>query len=321
MSAETTRGLRADSHAVAVLEDYKAARERGEWRRLILPGADLRNTDMSGLDLDECDLTGAVLDGARLVEANLVRSSLAGASLLGTDFSYANLDRTDMEEADATAASFSGASLRRASLMGCRLHRADLSGADLSKANLYESDLTSANLNGALATQANLRSAILEDAVLTAVRGEPVFDSSPGQQAPVPSFGWPAARLAEPQLAGLAEVYLNARGWRVTGPSPWADEAIDLTAQQDDARLFVQVKATATPSQQTFTHLVQRLKRATEGHPNVRLILVLPGPIPQNIQDLARANHTGVLGVWLEGNAMRVEEIVSITTDPLRASA
>jgi uncharacterized protein YjbI with pentapeptide repeats len=321
VSAETARVPRADSHALAVLEGYKAARQRGEWRRLLLPGADLRNTDMSGLDLDECDLTGAVLDGAQLVEASLVRSGLVGASLLGTDFSYANLDRADMDEADATAASFVGATLRRASLIGCRLHRADLSDADLSRANFYQSNLTSANLNGALAVQANLRGAKLEDAILTAVRGEPVFDSSSDQEPPASLFGWPAARLAEPQLAMLAGLYLNAQGWRVTSPSSLADEGIDLMAQRNDDKLVLQVKATATPSQQTFTHLVQRLKRATEGHGNARLILVLPGPVPQDIQDLARASQTGVLVVWVGSNAMQVEEIVGIRNDPLRASA
>jgi hypothetical protein len=47
----------------------------------------------------------------------------------------------------------------------------------------------------------------------------------------------------------------------------------------------------------------------------------LPGPVPQDIQDLARANHISVLGVWVEKNTMRVEEIVGISGDPLRESA
>jgi len=92
-------------------------------------------------------------------------------------------------------------------------------------------------------------------------------------------------------------------------------------AQRDDTKVVVQVKATATPSPQNFTHLVQRLKRTAEGHPNAHLILVLPGPVPQSIQDLARANQISVLGVWVEKNTMRVEEVVGINGDPLRASA
>jgi Pentapeptide repeats (8 copies) len=321
VSVGTTRVLRADAGALDAVADYRAARERGEWRRLLLPGADLRDTDMSGLDLDECDLTGAVLDGAQFVGASLVRSCLAGASLLGADFSYANLDRADLERADATAAAFVNATLRRADLTGCRLHRADLSDADLSRANLYESNLTAANLNGALAAQANLRGAVLEDAVLTAMRGEPLFDSPNDPLSPEALFGWPAARLAGSQLVELAELYLNTQGWGTIEPSSWGDEGIDLMAQRDDATVMVQVKATATPSPQNFTYLAQRLKRTTEGHPNARLILVLPGPVPQSIQDLARANRISVLGVWVEKNTMRIEEVVDISGDPLRESA
>jgi hypothetical protein len=321
VSVGTTRDLRADARALDAVADYRSARERGEWRRLLLPAADLRDIDMSGLDLDECDLTGAVLDGARFVGASLVRSCLADARLLGADFSYANLDRADLEGADATAAAFVNATLRRADLTGCRLHRADLSAADLSRANMFESDLSSANLNGALAAQANLRGAVLDDAVLTALRGEPLFDSPTDPQSQAALFGWPAARLAEPQLAELAGLYLNTQGWGIVEPSSWGDEGVGLMAKRDDAMVVVQVKATATPSPQNFTHLAQRLKRTTEGHPNVRLILVLPGPVPQSIQDLARANQISVLGVWVEKNTMRIEEVVSISGDPLRKSA
>lgn len=322
MSAEVTRGvLRADPRALDAVVEYRAARERGEWRRLLLAGADLRDTDMSGLDLDECDLTGAVLDGARFVEASLVRSCLAGASLLGADFSYANLDRADMEAADATAAAFVSATLRRANLARCRLQRADLSDADLSRTNLHESNLTAANLNGALAAQANLRGAVLEDAVLTALRGEPLFDDLPGMPSAAMLFGWPAARLAEPQLVELAGSYLSMQGWGIVEPSSWGDDGIDLVAQRNDAVVVVQVKATATPSSQSFTHLAQRLKRATEGRSNTYVILVMPGPVPKSIQDLARANQISVLSVWVEKNTMRVEEVVGPSGDQLPASA
>lgn len=319
MSAEPIRLLDADPRAVEAVAEYRAARQRGEWRRLLLPGADLRNTDLSGLDLDECDLTGAVLDGVQFVESSLVRADLAGASLLGADFSYANLDRADMEGANAIAATFTRASLRRADLTRCSLRRADLSGTDLSKANLYESDLTSANLKGALAAQADLRGATLEDAVLTAVRGEPLFDSQlESSRALV--FGWPAARLAGPQLAELAESYLNTQGW-VTEPSSWQNEGVDLVVQRDDAMAMIQVKATATPSPETFGHLMQRLKRATEGHPKALLIFVMPAPVPQRILELARENKVSVLGVWAERTGMRIAEIAGINDDPLQASA
>ena len=321
MSAETTRTLRADPHALDAVADYRAARQRGEWRRLLLPGADLRDADMSGLDLDECDLTGAALDGARFAGASLVRSCLAGASLLGADFSYANLDRADMEGADATAAAFVGATLRRANLSRCRLQRADFSDADLSRANLHEGNLTAADLSGAVAAQANLRGAVLEDAVLTAVRGEPLFNGLPGLPSSATPAGWPAARLAGPQLAELAALYLSAQGWGVTEPSSRAGEGIDLMAQRDDELAVIQVKATAAPSSQAFTHLAQRLKRVAEGHRNAHLILVMPGPVAENIQDLARASQISVLVVWVDKNTMRVEELAGVSGDQLPASA
>jgi hypothetical protein len=94
-----------------------------------------------------------------------------------------------------------------------------------------------------------------------------------------------------------------------------------MVAQRNDAMVVVQVKATAAPSSQSFTHMAQRLKRATEGRPNAYMILVMPGPIPKRIQDLARANQISVLGVWVEKNTMRVEEVVGLGGDPLPASA
>jgi len=320
VSVEPTRILGADPQAVEAVTEYRAARERGEWRRLLLPSADLRNTDLSGLDLDECDLAGAVLDGAQCVGASLVRASLAGASLLGADFSYAKLDRADMEGVNATAAAFTNATLRRADLTGSNLRRADFSGADLEKASLFRSDLTSANLKGAQATQTDLRRATLDDAVLAGVQGEPIFDSPPDTSRST-LFGWPAARLAGPQLAELAGLYLNMQGWGVAEPPSWQDEGVDLVAKRNDVMAMIQVKATATPSPENFILVMQRLKHATEGHPQALLILVMPGPVPQQIQDLARAHKVSVLGVWMERNGMRVEEIVGTGGDPVRASA
>jgi hypothetical protein len=321
VSAEPTRALRADARALDTVAEYRAARERGQWRRLVLPGADLRDADMSGLDLDDCDLTGAALDGTRFVGASLVRSCLAGASLLGADLSYANLDRADMEGADATAATFADATLRRANLGRSRLQRADLSDADLSHANLHEANLTAANLNGALAAQANLRGAILEDAVLTALRGEPLFNGLPGLPPPAPLAGWPAARLGGPQLIELAGLFLSTQGWGIIEPSSRGAEGIDLMAQRDDEMVVVQVKATAAPSSRSFAHLVQRLKRVAEGHPNAHQILVIPGPVAENIQDLARSSQISVLVVWVDRNTMRVEELASDSEDQMPASA
>jgi uncharacterized protein YjbI with pentapeptide repeats len=303
---------RADRNALKAVEDYRAARERGEYRRLKLAAADLRDVDFSGLQLDECDLTGAILDGAIFVGASLVRADLAGASLLGADFSYADLDRADLEGVDATAAAFINANLSRAKLARSRLKRADLTEANLGKANLFESDLTGANLSRAFASQANLHGVTLEDTVLTGLRGEPFFDTAAGRDLPERLFGWPAVRLAEPQLVHLAETYLTARGWGVIEPSLSQDTAIDLVARRGDALLLLEAKATATPSHSTFMHIVERLRNSARPYGNAVMFLVIPGPVPESLRDLAMANRIGVLGVWIDSDddSMRVEEIV-----------
>jgi hypothetical protein len=319
VSPQTTRPRGADPDALDALAGYRAARDRGEWRRLELAGADLRGVDVSELNLDECDLAGTLLDGARFVGASLVRSNLAGASLLGADFSYANLDRADLEGADATAASFVSATLRRANLGRCKLHRADLSDADISHANLYEADLKAASLVGTLAAQANFRGSVLEDAVLTSLRGEPLFSELPDVPQAESSTGWPAARLRERQLVELAELFLSTHGWWIVEPSSWG-EGVDLVAQRDGSLVFVQVKSTMTPSSQTFAHLAQRLRRSAEEHPGAQLILVMPGPLPKTIEELARVNEVSVLGVWIDDKTMHVEEITG-TESELPASA
>jgi uncharacterized protein YjbI with pentapeptide repeats len=303
---------RAELRALEAVEAYIAARERGEHRLLKLPGADLRDIDLSGLQFDECDFTGAVLDGAKFVGASLIRSSLAGASLLGADFSYADLHHADLEAADATAVAFINATLSRANMTRSRLQRADLSEADLSRANLFESNLTGANLSRALASQTNLSGAVLEDAVLTGLRGEPIFDVTSDLENPGELFGWPAARLAEPQLVELAGSYLISLGWEIAQPSSGEDAIVDLIAHRGDTRLVLEVKATATPSHSTFTHMADRLWRAAELHDKSSALLVVPGPIPNGLRELAIAHQIGVLSVWLESDSksIRVEEAV-----------
>jgi uncharacterized protein YjbI with pentapeptide repeats len=321
VSAGTSGAPRADPQALEAVAAYKAARERGEHRLLMLPGADLRDTDMSGLNLDECDFSGAALDGAQFVGTSLVRSCLAGASLVGVDCSYADLRRADLHVADATAATFVSATLQKTNLTRCRLQRADLSDADLTRANLYESDLTGADMRRALAEQADLRGAILEDAVLTGLRGEPLFDIGESRRSPDELFGWPASRLAQPQLVELAQSYLSTHGWGIIELSSSREEGIDLMARRGNELIVVQAKATATPSPQIFLHLAKRLRRAASERPNVYLILVMPGPVPQSLQDLAQANQIGVLSVRVDENSMRVEEVVRPAGDSLVASA
>lgn len=306
---------RAAPDAVEAIERYKSSRERGEYRVLELGGADLRDVDLSGVQLDECDLSNAILDGARFVGASLVRSNLAVASMVGADFSYADLRRANLEAVDATAAAFTNADLTKARLVRSRMQRADMSEADLTRANLFESDLTGANLSRALASQTNLHGAILEDSILTGLRGDPLLDSDSNQHSSV--IGWPAAKLTEPELIQLAATYFRNQGWRVTEPSPAEDISIDLTARRDDMWLVLEVKATATPSSSTFAHVAQRLKRAAVQHANVFVFLVVPGPVPESLRALARANQIGVLHVWGELDSPHIEEAVRPPSDSL----
>jgi Pentapeptide repeats (8 copies) len=190
-----------------------------------------------------------------------------------------------------------------------------LSEADLSRANLFESDLTGANLSRALASQTNLHGVNLEDSVLTALRGEPIFDTGSSELFTV--IGWPAARLAEPQLTLLAETYLRNQGWGIIEPSPAEDVSIDLMARRDDKLLGIEAKATATPSSSTFTHVIERLRRAADQHANASVFLVIPGPVPESLRNLARANQIGVLGVWGELGSLRIEEVVPPPSDSL----
>jgi hypothetical protein len=315
---------RADQGALAVLAEYIAARGRGEYRVLKLPGADLRDADLSGLDLEESDLTGAVLDGARLTEARLARSCLAGASLIGVDFSYADLRKADMDSSDATAASFVGAMLQNTILTRTRLRRADMSEADVSRANLQGSDLTDANLSRAIAIRTNLHGVILESAVLTGLRGEPFFDAATGRAPAEGSFGWPAARLTEVQLVELAESYLSTQGWGIGEPlaaRDATDARIDLIAQRDGEVILAQVKATTTPSSQVFSRFVEQLKRLGANLPSAHLILVMPGPIPEGLREVAIASRIGVLSVWADQSSINIEEVVRPDGDSLATSA
>jgi hypothetical protein len=116
-----------------------------------VPGADLRNCDLSGVDLNGADLHNALLGGADLTGANLSGANLSGASL-----GFANLSGADLSNAVLV-----GAAMSPTDLVGT-----DLSGADLSDAYLVGDNLTGANLSGATLTDASLGGATLSDANL-----------------------------------------------------------------------------------------------------------------------------------------------------------
>lgn len=324
VTADTTGvAPRADFKALAAVEAYRAALKRGEYQLLKLTGADLRDVDFSGWQLDECDLTGAVLDGARFLGASLVRSSLAGASLLGADFSYADLHRADLEAVDATAATFVSAILSRVGLARSSLRRSNLSEANLTRANLFEADLTGANLSRALISQTNLRGAILVDSVLVGLRGEPIFGNVTDPEAATDApLGWPAARLAEQQLVGIAETFLISDGWEIVQPASSEDPVVDLMARRAGIWRILEVKATPVPSRSAFAQIAKRLRRAAEQYEKASAVLVVPGPIPESLRDLASASQIEILSirvdsgnVWIDSDGKH-SKVTQITPPP-----
>lgn len=84
-----------------VIAEAQEARQRGEFRAISLPRADLSGVhlagaDLVGADLEGADLTGAILAGAHLARANLKRTVLIGASLDGADLTDADLRGADL---------------------------------------------------------------------------------------------------------------------------------------------------------------------------------------------------------------------------------
>lgn len=170
----------------------------------IVPGAQLKNCDLSGLgvfpstidqlDLERADLTGANLTYAYLEVANLSNANLTNANLTGTQLGVANLSNANLTNANLTDAELGYANLTGADLTGANLTGtisgnivgspklpvqwqmsngyfigpgAHLVNADLKRARLSYAFLTGANLTGADLTDADLSYAYLENSTLT----------------------------------------------------------------------------------------------------------------------------------------------------------
>ncbi|GIS90370.1 MAG: hypothetical protein CM1200mP20_04110 [Pseudomonadota bacterium] len=88
-------------------------------RGAVLPGRDLRetnlsNADLNGARLDRADLNGANLTGTYLFGANLSTADLRGAQLINADLRKANLSQADLRGAYLLMANLRKADLRRA---------------------------------------------------------------------------------------------------------------------------------------------------------------------------------------------------------------
>jgi hypothetical protein len=159
---------------------------------------------------------------------------------------------------------------------------------------------------------------------LVGLRGEPIFDiASDLASFLITPLGWPAARLAEQQLAGFAESYLVSLGWEIVQPASSEDPVVDLMARREDTWLLLEVKATVLPSDSAFAHIAKRLKRAAEPYDKASAVLVVPGPIPGSLRDLASANQIDILSVrvdsgtvWVDsdGKSARVKQVIQPLT-------
>jgi hypothetical protein len=188
------------------------------------------------------------------------------------------------------------------------LRRANLSEANLTRANLFEANLAGTNFSRALASQTNLTGAVLEDTVLVELRGEPIFDVlSDPSSSPIAPFGWPAARLAEQQLAEFAESYLISLGWEIVQPTSSEHPVVDLMARREDTWLLLEVKAAVLPSSSTFAHIAKQLRRAAEQYDKASTALVIPGPIPERLRGVADTNQVDVLSVRVDSGTVWVD--------------
>jgi uncharacterized protein YjbI with pentapeptide repeats len=81
--------------------------------RFLIPGANLKDLDLSGLNLEQEDLEGVDLQNANLRGANLRGANLEKANLSGADLSGANLQMVNLKGANLLGANLSGANLSK----------------------------------------------------------------------------------------------------------------------------------------------------------------------------------------------------------------
>ena len=135
-----------------------------------LPGADLRNCDLSGLRAGGLQLNDALLDGANLSGAMLVNFNLDRASLDGVILTDARLTN-----GSAVDASFVGVSARRVDFFNVGFFRADFTNADLSSSNFLGASFgvaiaRNANFSGSGFQSSNFNEADIRDANFSNVR-------------------------------------------------------------------------------------------------------------------------------------------------------
>lgn len=129
-------------------------------RREHLPGAELRDADLSAAIIENADLSRADLRGADLSAARMQEVNLSGANLREATLAFAQMAWACLSGADLTGARLDHVVLRYARLAAVDLTGADLHGADLRDTFFQNAILVGANLTGASLWGARMRRAV-----------------------------------------------------------------------------------------------------------------------------------------------------------------
>ncbi len=111
-------------------------RQKGQFDKDILIGADLKRTNLSKTDLSKINLTRADLSQGNLNESDLSGAMLAEIVARNASFDSAILLEVDLRASDLTGASFKKANLRYVDFSNSLMVDVDFSGADLTNAIL-----------------------------------------------------------------------------------------------------------------------------------------------------------------------------------------
>lgn len=123
---------------------------------IMVPGANLKGSDIRFLEGENTYLVNAKLNNSNLFGANLLQADMQFAN-----FTNANLRSAVLTEATMKHCIFINADLSGAILKKAKLNDADFSNATLVGANFDNADLSSVNMTGANLDSASLRNTVL----------------------------------------------------------------------------------------------------------------------------------------------------------------
>lgn len=141
---------------------------KSNFRKMILPNAEMSSVFFNGADLSESWLNGACFVEANLKDVVLINAKLMGAKmnsayLKKANLTGANLCGADLYGADLTEANFCNADLREVDLRDATLKGTDFRGAKLQKADFRHTNFTGTRLDDAILSPENIGHIELQD--------------------------------------------------------------------------------------------------------------------------------------------------------------